>query len=227
MAETFNIYFAGETLEGEDASAVRKRVALMFNASPDTLDKLFSGKRQLIKRECTREEAGKYKAAMEKAGARVLITRGSSASAPASELELAPAGSDVLRPEERVQTAAVDVDVSALSLAEAGATLGTPPAAQPAAPDTSHLSAADPGEPIPNLPVRPPPPPPDTSALSMREDNDDTPDAGDASAPPAVPAPATDSFTLAESGADVLEEKYRKSEDHQAPNTDHLSFEEP
>lgn len=62
------------------------------------------------------------------------------------------------------------------------------------------------------------------------QDTDDTNlEAGTASAPPPVPAstPDTGSFTLAASGADVLEEKYRKSEHHEAPNTDHLSVEEP
>ncbi len=69
MSESYNIYFAGELLPEHDANEVRARLAKLFNANDATLDKLFSGKRQLIKRDCDNATALKYKQAMERAGA--------------------------------------------------------------------------------------------------------------------------------------------------------------
>ena len=71
--ETFNIYYAGEVLDGHDAASVREGLAVLFNANDATLDKLFSGATHLIRRNLDREQALRYKAAMERAG----IGRGS------------------------------------------------------------------------------------------------------------------------------------------------------
>ncbi len=109
MSESYNIYFAGELLPEHDASEVRARLAKLFNANDATLDKLFSGKRQLIKRDCDKATALKYKQAMEKAGAKPVVTRsGESAEAqPADSADTAPAAApEASRLSEEVSIAA-------------------------------------------------------------------------------------------------------------------------
>ncbi len=73
MEERYNVYFAGQVLDGCDLHGVRDKLAKVFNADQATLDKLFSGKAQLIKRNCDAATAQKYKEAMERAGAIPLV----------------------------------------------------------------------------------------------------------------------------------------------------------
>ncbi len=73
MEERFNVYFAGQVLDGHDLPNVRDKLARVFNADQQTLDKLFSGKAQLVKRDCDKATALKYKDAMERAGALPII----------------------------------------------------------------------------------------------------------------------------------------------------------
>ena len=73
METRYNVYFAGQLLEGQELSTVRDNLANVFNADQQTLDKLFSGKAQLLKRDCDKATALKYKQAMERAGALPVI----------------------------------------------------------------------------------------------------------------------------------------------------------
>lgn len=73
MEARYNVYFAGQLLEGQDLQQVRARLGKVFKADEQTLDKLFSGKAQLLKRDCDKTTALKYKNAMEKAGAAPII----------------------------------------------------------------------------------------------------------------------------------------------------------
>lgn len=73
MDPLYNVYFAGETLEGEDPASVRDKVAKLFNADEATLNTLFNGKSHLVKRDCDKATALKYKEALERAGARPVI----------------------------------------------------------------------------------------------------------------------------------------------------------
>jgi hypothetical protein len=216
--ETFNIYYAGELLEGHDAASVREGLAVLFNANDATLDKLFSGSTQLIRRNLDREQALRYKAAMERAGARPRISR-NSAGAQVPGLSLAPPGSDVLRPEERQRVAPVDVDTESLSVAPAGERLGPEAAPAPPPPATDTLSIAPVGEEIPGLPRDAVPTPPDVSALDLAGDDAPLP-----VRPTARPV-AAPSLDLAEPGADVLEERYRRRDEQAPPDTDHLELE--
>ncbi|HKK22769.1 MAG TPA: hypothetical protein VJ947_03705 [Pseudohaliea sp.] len=216
--ETFNIYYAGEILEGHDPASVRKGIAVLFNAGDATLDKLFSGTTQLIRRGVDREQALRYKAAMERAGARPRIAR-NDAGAQASGFSLAAPGSDVLRPEERRRVAPVDVDTASLSVAPVGERLGAEPGPAPPPPPAASLSIAPPGEDLPGLPRSAVPPPPDVSGLALA--GEDAPRPTRPAADP-VAAPALD---LAEPGADVLEERYRHQDEQPPPATDHLELE--
>lgn len=90
MEERYNVYFAGQVMAGMDALAVRARLAKIFNADQATLDKLFSGTAQLIKRDCDAATAAKYKQALERAGA-IPVIRSAAATAAAAPAPSAPA----------------------------------------------------------------------------------------------------------------------------------------
>lgn len=83
MEERYNVYFAGQVMAGFDARVVRDKLAKIFNADKATLDKLFSGKDQLIKRDCDAATAAKYKQALERAGAIPIIKNAATAAATA------------------------------------------------------------------------------------------------------------------------------------------------
>ena len=69
MEERYNVYFAGQVMVGNDPGIVRDRLGKLFNADAATLDQLFSGKPQVLKRDCDVATAQKYQAALERAGA--------------------------------------------------------------------------------------------------------------------------------------------------------------
>ena len=82
MEARYNVYFSGQILEGRELATVRANMAKLFNADEATLNKLFSGKAQLVKRDCDKATALKYKQAIEKAGASPLIKTAEAAPTP-------------------------------------------------------------------------------------------------------------------------------------------------
>lgn len=261
MEPLYNIFFAGEVMEGRDPGAVREALGQLFKADKATLDKLFSGKAQSIKRNCDKATALKYKQAMEKAGARPLIKQADPpaerpltaaekiaalAAAPdtgtytddsvASEqaqtpeekdegdFDIAEAGADVLKPEERRKPVEADIDTGHLDVGGSADRLSEEPPPPPAPPDTSHLSMGEVGDDIPVLDNGIEPLSPDTDALSLSPEGTDFSDC----APPEPVPPAVDlsAIELAPEGSDVLEEKFRRSEQGAAPETDHIALED-
>jgi len=271
MESRYNVYFAGQLLEGHELSVVRGNIARLFNADQATLEKLFSGKAQLIKRDCDRETALKYKAAIERAGALPVIRAATAqatgkpeqtpggalsaaekiaalaaapdlgsqpvaaahpdpepvsppADASTGKIELSPAGTAVLEPEERAQPVAAEVNTPDLQVDASGERLSPVPPAPPPPPDTSHLSEAAVGERLPNLPSAAVPVSPDTSAIELAPEGTDFSDCG-------RPEPAAldldlSGIDIAPAGADVLEQQYRKKDAPPPPATDHLALEE-
>lgn len=239
MESLYDVCFAGELLEGQQMQDVRQRVQKLFNANPETLDKLFSGKTQLVKRGCNEATAAKYQQAMERAGA-LAVVRSRDASPPPPEpatvtetptaetgsdetgLILAPAGEDILRPEERATPVATKIDTSGIELTDTGTTLSDTKIAPQAAPDTNHLSMGEVGEDIPNLA--------DTRIL-LKPNIDDislSPEGTDFTDCAAPLADALDldlsSIEIAPTGSDVLEEQYRKADEGKAPDTAHINL---
>jgi hypothetical protein len=86
MEARYNIYFSGQLLDGQDLPTVRANMAKLFNADDATLNKLFNGKAQLVKSDCDKPTALKYKQAIEKAGGSPVIktVEASPASSPAA-----------------------------------------------------------------------------------------------------------------------------------------------
>jgi hypothetical protein len=69
MSELYDIFFSAQLIDDFDEGTVRKNIAQLFKANEATLEKLFSGKPQLIKSGVDKPAAVKYKAALQKAGA--------------------------------------------------------------------------------------------------------------------------------------------------------------
>lgn len=263
MDELYDVYFDGQVQDGEDPGRVREQLGKLFNADERTLDQLFSGKPNAIKRGCDRDTARKYKSAMEKAGAvpviraqrRVAKNGGASATAaekiaalaaapdrvdyrgdsPAAAraetapidddgIALAPPGTEVLRENERAAPVTREIDTSALQVDTNATRLSEKPDTSPLQLDTSHLSVAEAGTTIPNLPSSEAPLSPDTSAIALSEPGADFSDC----ARPAPPPPELDlsSLNLEPTGADILDEQYRRKDQTEAPTTDHLSLED-
>lgn len=232
MEPLFDVCFAGELLEEHELQSVRQKLQKLFNANPDTLDKLFSGKMQVLKRGCDESTALKYQQAMAKAGAKAVVRTQSSpnpaassdsAPSPAAGLVLAPPGSDVLRPDERAEEIITEIDTSSLDIEEMGSNLETTPAETGEAPDTSHLSVADVGEDIPNLPSSEAAVQPDTDFISLSPEGTDFSDCS--ADTPAAPEVDLTNIELAPAGSDVLEEQYKKKNEDAAPDTSHIALE--
>ena len=271
METRYNVYFAGQLLPGQELSSVRDKLAKLFNADQQTLEKLFSGKAQLLKRECDKATALKYKQAMERAGAEPIIKASQStvaaeqSPAPAAAktmsaaeriaalaaapdkgdyspedastgsaeqqpepdpagINLAAPGTDVLREDERSEPVVSEIDTSGIEVDASRQRLSEESPPPPPAPDTSHLDMGGVGEIIPNLPSEKVPLSPNTDAIGLSPEGTDFTDC----APPEAEPPPLDlsGMDLAPAGSDVVEEKYRKKEQAEAPSTDHISLEE-
>ena len=152
----FDVYFSGQLAPSVDADQAAEQLARLFKTQPARLAPLFTGKPALVKRNLSRAEAVRYRQALSQAGmTSIFREHGAPAPPPASNqttpaaaapirsttervtsttaesisetsFALAPVGSDVLTPEERQQTAPVEVDISGLSLAPAGTELLRP-----------------------------------------------------------------------------------------------------
>jgi hypothetical protein len=137
------------------------------------------------------------------------------------EMSVAPAGSDVLREDEREQHVELDIDTSGIQLASSFTETETPAVDVPPAPDTSHLSMGEVGEDIPQLESTQKAVAPDTSHLSMGEVGEDIPNLDEEVE---IVEPDISGIDLAPEGSDMLEEKDRHKDEVEAPNTDHLSL---
>jgi hypothetical protein len=269
MEERYNVYFAGQVLAGCDRSSVRDKLAKIFNADQATLEKLFSGKAQLIKRDCDQATALQYREAMERAGAIPIVkltdTAATKKIAPARTLTaaekiaalaaapdaklyssgasraalqtahpaaadepggiaLAPAGTAVLREEERAAPIIREVDTSGLAVDTAAKRLSeeTPP--PPAAPDTRHLSMGDVGDTIPNLPRFTAPLSPIIDGLTLSAPGTDF---SDCTAPEPPPLQLDlSALDILPPGSALQEERYRNREQGAVPSTDHISLTE-
>ena len=145
----YDVMFAGELLDGQDEATVRRNLGRLFKAGDQTLDKLFSGKPQLLKRGCDADVARKYREAIESAGGKPIIRQvsqdtPSGLTPDTSHLTLGEGGDTI--PTLEHNTAAAPIPDSGLSLAAPGSDLleGTSrPAAREV--DVSGISLAPPG----------------------------------------------------------------------------------
>ena len=154
MAERrYDIQFAGELVEGADAGVARERLRDLFKVSPEALDRLFSGRPAVIKRDLDEAGAARYRTAFHEAGALLRIVpaaaspHGQTPAPPpatgpaiATGLTLAPPGTEV---GEAQPPGPRDIDTTRLSLIGGAnwtlADCDRPPPPAPI-PDLSHLA---------------------------------------------------------------------------------------
>lgn len=252
-SERYDIAFAGECLDGHALADVRAGVAKLFKADESTLNRLFSGTSQRIKRNCDKATALKYQKAMNAIGARVTISGVSSAATESqqaaevskdsgansksvsdtptdrgspesqgSALELAPAGTEVLRAEERQAVQEATINTAHLSIADTGTTLSDPVQPLPSV-SVPDFEIADVGatldEQAPNSAVDTTPH--DLSAFELAPAEHDLSDC----VPPSSTAPqvSLDHLKVEEAGGDLLRSEERAEQSVKAPDTSHLS----
>ncbi|PLW86444.1 hypothetical protein [Halioglobus japonicus] len=98
MDTRYNVYFAGEVLAGQDLAKVRQGIGQLFKANEAMVNKLFNGRMHMVKRDCDKPTALKYKQAMEKVGARPVIKTADPADASAPP-QSKPAASPAAAPQ--------------------------------------------------------------------------------------------------------------------------------
>lgn len=142
MDSRYNVYFNGQVLDGQGLSDVRMRMAKLFNADQATLDKLFSGKNQLIKRECDKATALKFKQAIAGAGGVAIITQATDKPGQPQAAKPEPAA-----PVETVAEASTETPAKKMTAAERIAMLAGAPDlgsyAPPPAPTATPSAPSD------------------------------------------------------------------------------------
>lgn len=141
-AQQFDVFFRGDIVAGQTIVEVKERLANLFKLELAQVEPLFSGRPTAIRRNLDEATAKKYEQALLKIGAVVelrpvkieeasaiqaaetsVANSPGDSSAPVDSddgLSLAPVGSDVLRPDERANVEAAEVDISALALEPGG-----------------------------------------------------------------------------------------------------------
>ncbi|RLA40870.1 MAG: hypothetical protein DRQ64_03645 [Gammaproteobacteria bacterium] len=162
--QKFDVFFRGDIAPGQAIGEVKERLAGLFKLEAAQVEQLFSGRPTAIRRNLDEAGAKKYEQALLKIGAlaelRPVAVEGAPApqaatatpvESPAAPVEtsisLAPVGSDVLRPDERSNVEAVEVDVSALALEPGGGELlheDEKKSVEATQVDTSHLEVLPP-----------------------------------------------------------------------------------
>jgi hypothetical protein len=130
----FDVFFDGQCLPGFEKFEVRENLNELFKANDAILDLLFSGKEQKVKGGLNEARAKRYASALRKAGAKPLVRKrvtsqpaiqttqlpAFSRPVEASEFELSPAGSLILRLEEKPKVHTVYVSTEHLVALEPG-----------------------------------------------------------------------------------------------------------
>lgn len=156
--ETYNVYFSGKIMKGQDPEEVRKKIGAMFKLEGSKLDRLFSGQAEAIKQGLDMDHAVKYRVAFRDAGALVEIrqvesSQSEAASAPSQSRESAPQEALTLSPPNSfdLSDCAVPVtpqeipDISSLALDKPGGMLDESSPAEPLEIDTDELELDQPG----------------------------------------------------------------------------------
>lgn len=184
----FEIVFAGELVEGAQPERVQANLGKLFQADAQRLQMLMSGRRLVLKNNLDAQTAEKYRATMERAGARVkVVAMAPVEEHPMEEVELAPppdeptwtrrtaavapivdATADKSAPRDVYAAAFVDVVAPDFTLARAGSDLQDP-RPEPVAPrlDLSGLSLAPAGSDMGQMSRPKEARVPDTSHLKM------------------------------------------------------------
>jgi hypothetical protein len=175
MSERYKLIFRGEVLDGQHPAVVRRRLGESASFSAQHLEMLFSGRPVVVKRQVDAAAAARFQGLFKQAGAVLHAVADTAEDAPprsaAPALSILPAGSPVLRDDERSVWEPRHIDTAGLDLAEAGATLAPPaePAAAPVDVDALGFEVAPPGAMLGGGTAAATLQPPDVSHLSLVE----------------------------------------------------------
>jgi hypothetical protein len=181
----FEIVFMGELVAGAQPERVKANLGKLFQADAQRLEVLMSGRRLVLRNDLDAETAEKYRATMERAGARVkVVPMASVEEQPMEEVELAPppdepawtrkpvsaneAPARESAPRDLYAAAFVDVIAPDFTLARVGSDMQDP-RAEPVAPrlDLSRLSLMPAGSDMGQMATPEAGPAPDTSHLKV------------------------------------------------------------
>lgn len=190
--QRFAVVFSGQLVDGAERDSVRDNLAQLFKVEPAKVEKMFTGKPVLIKKDLDEAKANNYKAALAKAGAiaEIIASDTPTAAPQSSAPKVAPATTAKVEPEEPPSPPVapdltiaevgativeyqpmkhVDFNTTQFDLAEVGVTLVEPEPVAPAEFDTTGMELDPPGvlltEPKPAEPANF-----DTSSLSLVDD---------------------------------------------------------
>ncbi|MCL2830374.1 MAG: DUF805 domain-containing protein [Betaproteobacteria bacterium] len=96
MSRKVRIVFRGEIIAGEVEAQVKQRAAQLFKVSPEQVEKLFSGKPIVLRKELPEEEGPRYRKRLEQAGMHVYIEEIEEASSSSSPSPIEAPRSDPL-----------------------------------------------------------------------------------------------------------------------------------
>lgn len=231
MEDRYRLVFRGETLEGQHSAVVKKRLGAALKLTGEKLDRLFSGQAVVIAKAADAPTTAKLQGTFKEAGARLRALKVGAKDAkstppaaqpapstePSSSIDVLPVGADVLKPEERADTPAVDIDTAHLAIDETETESAQPVEATP--PDVSHITVSDVGEDLSEARTE--------EAVEIDVDFEIAELGSRVSDPKEEPEPAVDvdevEFDLAEPGATLLEEQAPK--DVPQPDTSHIQLE--
>lgn len=185
----YEIAFSGQLVPGAQPEAVQANLARLFQADAQRIALLFSGRRVVIKSNLDAAAAEKYRATLERAGARVEVV---DLDGPLiEEVELAPPPAEtpaeapvqarpaqasgatrplVVKPRDEYMAAFADVEAPDFGIAPVGEDLQDAKAEVRApALDLSGLSLAPLGSDMGQAKATPGAPPPDISHLKLQE----------------------------------------------------------
>lgn len=149
---SYQVIFAGKIIEHADIDMVKTNVARVFSLSPDRVDKLFSGRHIVLKKDIDQATAERYKTTLQRAGALCEI-EDTSSSVQAAMSEPTQAASDELMTVaepgsqigEHLEVAEANIDVSGMGMAEVGITLAESEPVPDANIDTGDINMAEAG----------------------------------------------------------------------------------
>ncbi|MEM1231534.1 MAG: hypothetical protein AAGI15_13415 [Pseudomonadota bacterium] len=227
MSEQYRLLFQGELLEGQHPAVVRKKLRELLKLDDAQLERLFSGDRIVVKKAVDEATAAKYLGAFRKAGAKLRLEEGASASAATAASE--PANADAAAPGPKGAQAAASAEAtgpdSGLSLSPAGSDLlqaSERTAATPREVATDHLSLAEPGAALSDAATQAASPAHLDIDFDLAEPGALMIDADERAEP--APNVAAPDLSLAEPGAAMSRE--RADPTPSAPDTSHLSLDD-
>jgi len=133
---SYQVIFSGKIIEHADLDMVKANVARVFSMPPDRIEKLFSGRRLVLKKELDQATAERYRATLQRAGALCELVDTAATVQAQTTAEPNPPGTEV---------AEAATEDSALSMAEVGITLVKPAEIVEANINTSGIDMADVG----------------------------------------------------------------------------------